>query len=196
MNDALRDDVAKRLEQLEPTLTNPTFLQQTGLGNDIAFHIFAYDAACEPLVNSYVPKLMTDLEQAGIKVIDIDLYQLVLEVLTARGVLQKAFALEASKGTAALDKAIGRLIVPDNLIDAMKKYLASPHDVVFLTGVGAVWPLVRSHTILNNLQDVVDKVPLVMFYPGTYTGQGLQLFAHLTDDNYYRAFSLLPPEPH
>lgn len=196
MNNQLRDNVGKRLEQLELTINDDTFLHQKGLGNELAFYIFAYDAPCEPLVAGYVPKLSDNLEAQGITVVNINLYHLVLEVLAARDVLQKAFELEASKGAAALDKAISRLIVPENLIDAIKVHLAKPHDVVFLTGVGAVWPLVRSHTILNNLHDVVVDVPLVMFYPGTYSGQGLQLFAHLTDDNYYRAFALLPPERH
>jgi hypothetical protein len=194
MNNQVRSDVAKRLELLEPTIASQAFLQRTGLGKDLAFHIFAYDAACDPLVAGYIPKLIDSLAARDIRICQINLYQLVLEVLTARGVLQKAFDLEASKGTAAAAKAIGRLIIPSALIDAMKPHLAHPHEVVFVTGVGAVWPLVRSHTILNNLHDVVTNVPLLMFYPGTYSGQGLQLFANLTDDNYYRAFPLLPPE--
>ena len=41
-------------------------------------------------------------------------------------------------------------------------------QLMFLTGVGKVWPLVRSHSILNNLQPVTGNVPLVAFYPGGY----------------------------
>ena len=195
MSHHLRDDVSKRLGHLEATLSQPDFLQQTGLGNEIAFYIFAYDAACAPLVTSYLPKLTDALALKGVNVVTLDMYQLALEVLAERDVLHKAFALEKDKGTAALRKAIGRLLVTDNLIGQAKQHLAQPHNLVFLTGVGEAWPLLRSHTILNNLHDVVDAVPLVMFYPGTYSGQGLQLFSHLTDDNYYRAFPLLPPEP-
>ena len=40
-----------------------------------------------------------------------------------------------------------------------------------LSGVGSVWPLLRSHSLLNNLQPVMGKTPLVMFYPGRYDGQ-------------------------
>jgi hypothetical protein len=50
---------------------------------------------------------------------------------------------------------------------------------------------VRSHNVLNNLHQVLDSVPVVMFYPGRYSGQNLQLFGTIKDDNYYRAFPLV-----
>ncbi len=193
MNDDRRRDVGKRLEQLDAILASDSFLSRQGLGNEIPFYIFAYDAACDPLVSSYLPKLKAALAQNGVKVVELHLYQLVLDILESRGVLQKSFALEADKGVAAVEKPVRRLIVTETLIKHVQKRLEEPHDLVFVTGVGAAWPLVRSHTVLNNLHPVVNDVPLVMFYPGTYTGQGLQLFSSLTDDNYYRAFPLPPP---
>ena len=66
------------------------------------------------------------------------------------------------------------------------------YDLVFLTGVGRVWPVVRSHTVLNNLHHVLDKTPVIMFFPGRYDGTELRLFGRIKDDNYYRAFSLVP----
>lgn len=44
---------------------------------------------------------------------------------------------------------------------------------------------------LNNLQHIFDDVPVVLFYPGEYTGQTLTLFNRFIDDNYYRAFNLV-----
>ena len=64
-------------------------------------------------------------------------------------------------------------------------------DIVFLTGVGKVWPIIRSHTVLNNLHRALDKVPVVLFFPGTYDGGSLMLFNEIKDDNYYRAFQLV-----
>jgi hypothetical protein len=63
--------------------------------------------------------------------------------------------------------------------------------VVFITGVGKCYPIVRSHNVLNNLHQVLDSAPVIMFYPGEYTGHGLKLFGTLKDDNYYRAFQLI-----
>jgi len=59
-----------------------------------------------------------------------------------------------------------------------------------LTGIGLVFPYIRSHTILNNLQSVIKKTPVVIFFPGVYDGNSLNLFGKLKDDNYYRAFLL------
>ena len=66
-----------------------------------------------------------------------------------------------------------------------------PSDVVMISGVGRVFPYMRSHNILNNLQHVFDDVPVVLFYPGDYNGQTLTLFEAFMDDNYYRAFNLI-----
>ena len=187
-----RNGLGARLEKLEATLATPEFLSRKGLGNEIAFYIFDYDAACEPLVARFTPKLKQSLASTGVRVLGFNLYSLVIAQLEQRGFLKKAFALEAAKGSDALAKAVGRLIRPETLLDSIGEALPGDADLIFLTGVGAAWPLVRSHTVLNNLHALIDEVPLVMFYPGTYTGEGLQLFASLTDDNYYRAFPLLP----
>ncbi|MBU0735342.1 MAG: DUF1788 domain-containing protein, partial [Proteobacteria bacterium] len=64
-------------------------------------------------------------------------------------------------------------------------------ELVLVSGVGSVWPLVRSHNLLNNLQTVMGQTPLVMFYPGRYDGQALRLFGKIKSNNYYRAFKLV-----
>jgi hypothetical protein len=68
-------------------------------------------------------------------------------------------------------------------------------DVMFITGVGAVFPYIRSHTVLNNLQSTAKDKPTVMFFPGEYVqskaeGASLVLFNRLEDDKYYRAFNI------
>lgn len=181
----------ERLEQLFPTLSDPAFLDNRGIGNEIGFYIFAYDAGLEPRVAGYLPTLRDRLRQADVPVIEIDLYRLILELLDARNLLEQSFKLEAERGSAGLEKALKKIVRPERIVEAIREKLSVPHRLAFLTGVGAAYPLVRSHTVLNNLHAVIDTVPLVMFFPGTYTGQELQLFGRLKDDNYYRAFPLL-----
>ncbi len=62
--------------------------------------------------------------------------------------------------------------------------------VYFLTGIGMVFPYIRSHNILNNLQNIAKDAPTVAFFPGEYDGHTLNLFGLLKDDNYYRAFNI------
>ncbi len=83
-----------------------------------------------------------------------------------------------------------------NLVPAIaKKLAANDFDVLFLTGVGAVFPYIRSHNVLNNLQSSAKERPTVIFFPGTYqhceeSGASLNLFGKLHDDKYYRAFDI------
>ena len=68
------------------------------------------------------------------------------------------------------------------------------NKMVLITGVGKSFPIVRSHTILNNLQSIFRRNPVVMMYPGRYeikNSMTLRLFERLDDDNYYRAFPLV-----
>ncbi len=52
---------------------------------------------------------------------------------------------------------------PEIFLSKIKEQLGN-HNVVLITGVGKVYPFVRSHTILNNLQEVIDKIPVIMFF--------------------------------
>jgi hypothetical protein len=59
-----------------------------------------------------------------------------------------------------------------------------------------VYPFIRSHNVLNNLQSTAKDRPTVMFFPGEYshalaTGAELVLFGVMRDDKYYRAFNIL-----
>jgi hypothetical protein len=69
-------------------------------------------------------------------------------------------------------------------------------DVLFISGIGEVFPYIRSHAVLNNLQSTAKEQPTIMFFPGEYTreiatGASLDLFGRLHDDKYYRAFDIL-----
>lgn len=131
------------------------------------------------------------MEAQGVQVAVVDLYQTLLGMLEKRGYLEKTLALEAQRGPEALRTALRPLLSPDKVADAVTAE-SSGAQLVLLTRVGAAYPLLRSHSLLNNLQERLTTVPLVMFFPGRYDGQELRLFGLLKDDNYYRAFRLLP----
>ena len=127
-------------------------------------------------------------------IVEFDLYEIVISILKERGFLEKCFEFEKAKGINYTFEAISktlRLTSKNNLIVNYILDNTPKNSVVFITGVGKCYPIVRSHTVLNNLHQVLDTVPVVMFYPGEYSGQDLQLFNTLKDDNYYRAFKLI-----
>jgi len=186
--------INQRLDALLPKLQNAGLLSNRGIGNEIGFYIFDYDAEYEPLVQHYVERLKSQLMSPPSQLIllEIDLYRTILDILSERGVLQKALELEAIKGNAALAKTIAPLVRSDQIIAYINQKLKGDEQLVIMTGVGQSWPLLRSHSILNNLHPVLDKIPLVMFFPGSYDGYELRLFNTFKDDNYYRAFPLIP----
>ena len=83
----------------------------------------------------------------------------------------------------------------NEFLDRFKQSVADDgQSIILITGVGKAYPIVRSHTILNNLQSIFRKNPVVMMYPGRYeikNAMTLRLFERLDDDNYYRAFPLV-----
>ncbi|MEO1181942.1 MAG: DUF1788 domain-containing protein [Cyanobacteria bacterium J06636_28] len=123
---------------------------------------------------------------------EINLYQAMLDILESRGFLEKSFKMEADKGNQKLARTLQSVLRPEKLVEYIQNKCTGKENLIFLTGVGASWPLVRSHSILNNLHAVLDTIPVVMFFPGNYDGQELRLFNALKDDNYYRAFPLVP----
>jgi hypothetical protein len=123
----------------------------------------------------------------------VNLFHFVLDYLKSRKLLDKALQMQRDKGDEALKKALAGPLHESKLA-AYFAEVARPdqHDLVIVSGIGSVWPLLRSHALLNNLQPVMGKTSLVMFYPGRYDGQSLRLFGKLKNVNYYRAFKLVP----
>ena len=186
--------IQQRLNALPTALKDPRLLSNRGIGNEIGFYVFDYDPEHELLVQKHLPILKSKLEgqPQALTVVEISLYQTILGILGNRGFLQKAFDLEAKSGSAKLAKSIKPIVRPEQIIEYVQGQLAGNEDIILITGVGASWPILRSHTVLNNLHPVLDKVPVVMFFPGAYDGHELKLFNTLKDDNYYRAFPLIP----
>ena len=111
-----------------------------------------------------------------------------------RGYIDKCIKFEETKGQDYLYNAVGKLLRLTNDDNLMVNHIVKntpDKSVVFLTGVGKAFPFVRSHNVLNNLHQVLDKVPVVMFYPGRWNGQTLELFGTINDGNYYRALPLV-----
>jgi hypothetical protein len=181
----LQTTIHQRLNLLTAELQNPRLLDNRGIGNEIGYYIFDFDPEHEPIVQQYLAGLQ-------LKVIEINLYRLILKVLEDKNLLQKAFELEANKGNEALAKTIKPMMRPEKVVEQVQTMVKGDEDLILITGVGASWPILRSHTILNNLHPVLDETPVVMFFPGSYDGQELRLFNTLKDDNYYRAFPLVP----
>ena len=184
-------------DHLLTVLSGKRFLQKEGLGNEVPFFICPYDATISVEVARRQKQLINRLEQSGIRVLEINLYDLSIEMLKERGIWEQILEIEPSVSKDELKELLQGVLDPEtNLVPAIADKLKdNEFDMLFLTGVGEIFPYIRSHHVLNNLQSTAKEKPTLMFFPGTYThslesGASLDLFQRLHDDKYYRAFNI------
>ena len=189
-------NIYERLDKILPKIQDKRFRENKGLGNEIGYYIFDYNPVDELVVRNHIEFLKNKINNNDndFKIKEFDLYEITLEILEEKGYQTKIFEVEKEKGTDYAIKAIKKTLRLTQKNDLVVEYISSrveKDDIVFLTGVGKSWPIIRSHTVLNTLHSVIDFVPLIMFFPGMYDGLELKLFDDIKDDNYYRAFKLI-----
>jgi hypothetical protein len=204
--------LANRFEHLANVIGSERFLQMRGLNNDLPFYICEFPAneAIEmqrlqrQLINALSNLSIPCLGGRGVKVLDINIYDLCIELLQAREgsnegsrlwdeILAVELDVEKDNLRELLQNVLG---IEEYLIPAIGERLhQADFDVLFLSGIGEVFPYIRSHNVLNNLQSTAKEKPTVLFFPGEYRhsleqGASLELFGLLQDDKYYRAFNI------
>jgi hypothetical protein len=191
MDEPLQD----RLNQIPARILSEEFLNSKGLGNEIGFWIFDYHAKDELIVREYITFLEAMLAEkhSHLDVVHINLLSVLSDYLRERGFIEKAIDLQKKKGDDALLKALSGPLHMDKFAPYLvEKYDVEKRNVILISGVGSVWPLLRAHNLLNSLHALLGHKPVVMFYPGEYTGQSMSLFGKIQSSNYYRAFKLVP----
>lgn len=160
------------------------------------YYIFDYDPKYEIKIRNEVKYLKDKINNSniGINIIEFDLYEIILDILKSKGYLEKTFEFEKKKGRNLAKKAVTKMLklsMDSNLIVQYIKERYSTDSIIFITGVGKVYPLLRSHNVLNNLSQQIDDVPVIMFFPGKYSGLDLLLFNTIKDSNFYKAEPLI-----
>lgn len=203
------NDLNERLNKILPRITSDEFLNGSGIGNEIAFYIFDYPPEDELRVRDYLRTLLDHIpkQKHGLRVKHIDLFDFVLDYLKSRKLLDKAIQMQRDKGDDALKRALkGPLNMKDKLIPHLCTVIQpEQQDLILLSGIGSSYPLLRTSSLLTNLQSIMGRTPLVVFYPGKYDQMTLRLFGKLRlsasfenegttkkSENYYRAFKLVP----
>ncbi|MCG7380060.1 DUF1788 domain-containing protein [Paenibacillus sp. ACRSA] len=185
-------NIKSKLDKIIPKIREDKFIEGKGLGNEISFYVFDYEPENELLVRDYILHVLKEFsyEGSGRKLIEFDLYKMLIEIAKEKRIYDRIPQMEEKQGKDTLFKAMSNFAKPEIFLQKIKDQMQD-HNVVLITGVGKVYPFVRSHNILNNLQEVLDKTPVIMFFPGKYDGLTLRLFDRFKDDNYYRAFRLV-----
>ena len=186
----------ERFIDLEDRMINVPSLIRYGTANELRFYIFDYAPKDELLVRKEVKKL----KSRNPAIIEFDLYEMMLDIIDEQGYMEDIQRMETEYDKALMLREIFQPLLSveeseNAFLDRFKQSVADDgQSIILITGVGKAYPIVRSHTILNNLQSIFRKNPVVMMYPGRYEIKNtmtLRLFERLDDDNYYRAFPLV-----
>jgi hypothetical protein len=185
--------IRERLDLIIPRIQETGFLEGRRLGNEISFYIFDYSPKDELLVRDYIKLIKREFDKvdSSIKIIEFDLYNLMLDLGKEMDIFEAIFEMEDAEGKDVLYNALEEFCADPSIFMEKIKDESDTHDLIFITGVGKVFPFLRSHTLLNNLMEKIHGKPLIMFYPGEYNELSLKLFGKLDDNNYYRAFRLI-----
>lgn len=192
----MKRSLEERLDLIQEEISKPTFRANKGLGNEVGYYVFDYPAEEELKVRAHVEflKRRNQKSMESFELMVFDVYDIMLDFIEQEDLLEACFEMEAEEGMEYLVESVSALLEMSENHNYFSRYIEehTPENAaVFITGIGKIFPFVRSHKILNNLHQVFDRVPVVLFYPGKYDGLSLMLFSEFKDDNYYRAFELV-----
>lgn len=188
-------NIEERLDQMEWMIKKPSFRQAKGRANEVNYWVFDYAPEDELTVRNRISCLKS---KSGFELVVYDLYDLIIDHLQSKNFMEKCYAQEEKRGIRKLQDAIRHTLKITDKENLIVKHIAenTPENaVVFLTGVGKCFPLLQAPEVFNkilyNMPQTFASVPVVLFYPGTYTEQELIIFNEYPEDNYYRAFRLV-----
>jgi len=197
MMNSKTENLDQTFSRLHEIFTSDKFLKMQGLGNEVPFFISPFHPSLQCEVEDRVPHLIAKLKTSGVTVLEINLFGLALDLLKERKRYDRLLENEASMPKERFLSTLNTLVNEEKQLKPAigKRVLEAEFDILFLTGVGMVFPFIRTHNILNNIQREVKHQPTVIFFPGEYSfspeaGSSLELFGKMKDNKYYRAFNL------
>lgn len=196
--DSKTSTITDKFEHLKKIVLSDDFLSMSTLAGEVPFYICPFENTQDySEIDDIADKLFHQLEQAGKCPVKVNLYDLCVEILKEEGDWEWLLENEVKMGKDELIEELQSIL---DVIDVIaprirRRFKGQMCDVLLITGVGEVFPYIRSHNLLNNLQSVAKAFPTVLFFPGKYTtsielGSSLDLFGRLHDDKYYRAFNI------
>lgn len=180
----------ERCEAFKARLQSEDFLLNRGLGNEVGIYTFCYDVRLKFEARSFLEKLKGD-PTLPCRIREANLYDILLDICADKRILDAVPKMEEKRGREQMKKHLSGVASAEAFAKKMSAEENRPGDVLVITGVGEVYPFVRVHNVLDNIQHLFENTPVVVMYPGRFDGQTLSLFGKLTDGNYYRAFDLI-----
>ena len=171
-------------------LVSPDFGKN--LGGELPLFVQPIPVSKQSELKSQANRLASRLSKKNKKGIVIDLYELSIQILEKEGILQTLLEEEKELDPDAISSTFDSILdIKEVIIPRISEIISENNpDFAFITGVGRVYPFLRSHVILNNIEELAKDCKLVLFFPGKYNNLQLSLFGIISDENYYRGHNL------
>ncbi|WP_414950114.1 DUF1788 domain-containing protein [Levilactobacillus brevis] len=185
----------KKFQDLREKIQTQSFQENRGLSNEVGYYIFDYDPEKELYVRGEIGDIIRQEKAAptGVTIQVFDLFTIMLTIVDQFGYRKAFIDLEKSNGITQVIDWMNNIMEMNEEHNLVVQYISDHLNkdgptIVFITGVGQVYPIIRAHKVLNTMTQVIDQIPVMMFYAGNYNSVRLQAFGELQEDNYYRAF--------
>ncbi len=185
------NNINERLDKLRKLVQEDDFLEGKGLSNEVNIRIFCYEPAEEMRIKHFVKQITTD-QSIKSHIVEYDLYRIFLDICADLDILDGISDMEECDGSEFTIGEIQSTVGVNDFINKIKEYGSLKFgDVMFITGVGDVFPFMRIHLLLEALQPHFSTTPILVMYPGTFDGKYVRLFDKLTPNPYYRTFNVV-----
>lgn len=171
----------ERLNRLKERIHEPGFTKPKGIGSEIPHFIFDYPAEDELKVRTYLKVL---IEQSPIRIKNINLFEFFLSLFQDE--VEDLMTICDEEGLEGLIESTETVLDNEQIIVESFVWLAGDAEIIFITGVGNAFPLIRSSKLLKSLSTHAYRCPIVLFYPGQFTGLNLKLFNRLNNEDQYQ----------
>ncbi len=188
------------LEHLISIVSNKEFLNKNNPNNEVPFYICPFLPEFTLEIYEVINFFQKQLKKSEIKVLELDLYDISVEILKNRkgNLFEKIKKRESQMEKDILKETLQNVLnAEEHLVPAIQNLISNKkYQVLLIKGIGEVFPYIRTHNLLSNLQKILKNQPSIIFFPGNYQndpkmGSSLNLFCEFNNDKYYRAYNIL-----
>jgi hypothetical protein len=185
-------DIEDRIKHvLEPLLGQPDPRERLSAYHDMPYALFRYDPADEFALRKEITLLETRLGQKGKRIVRISLAECLDQSMRSQRPIEEWIAAEREQGIESVVETVHAVLAEYSpLVDIVASRMPEEpdpfRDVVFISRTGALFPMYRTFSLLEQLKGRVH-VPTILFYPGDLDGPaGLRYMGVCEAEHNYR----------
>jgi hypothetical protein len=175
------NSILERLEKMDKRIHEHGFTTPRGIGSDIPHYVLDYEAEDELQVRLYIKNL---LRRTVLNIKEINLFEFLLSFFQDE--LEELKELSEEEGINGLIDAIETILDEQQTVVESFIALTEGAEIIFITGVGSAYPYIRSSQLLKMLSVNAFRKPIILFYPGHFTGLRLKMFGILDNEDDYQ----------